>query len=344
MPLDFVISPRSETLGSLLQTKIDQKTKPLGALGQLEALALQIGLCQNTLTPSLNKPCIMIFAGDHGIVEAGVSAYPQTVTAQMVANFLTGGAAISVFARQHQLELLIVDAGVNADLTPHPRLIDVKIGKGTNNFLKHPAMTAEACSKAMQAGSKLVLQQHDNGCNCIGFGEMGIGNTSSAALLMHCLTALPLAQCVGRGTGLNDEQLQNKISVLQQALNRHKNSNDPLEALATFGGFEIAMMAGAYLKAAESGMLIIVDGFIAGTALLVVCKLYPQVLDYCVFSHVSSEQGHHDLLDHFNARPLLNLDLRLGEGSGIALAYPLLQSAVVFLNEMATFAEAGVDH
>jgi nicotinate-nucleotide--dimethylbenzimidazole phosphoribosyltransferase len=205
-------------------------------------------------------------------------------------------------------------------------------------------MSIEAYTKAIQSGAELVLKQHNNGCNCIGFGEMGIGNTSSAALLMHCLTAIPLAQCVGRGTGLNDDQLQNKITVLRQALNRHKNSSVPLEVLATFGGFEIAMMVGAYLKAAELGMLIIVDGFIAGTALLVACKLYPQVLDYCVFSHASSEQGHHALLDHFNAKALLNLDLRLGEGSSIALAYPLLQSAVVFLNEMATFAEAGVDH
>lgn len=344
MPLDFVICSRSEALATTLQAKINQKTKPLGALGQLESLALQIGMCQNTLTPGLNKPCIIIFAGDHGIVEYGVSAYPQAVTAQMVANFLAGGAAISVFARQHQLELLIVDAGVNADLASHPRLIDAKIGKGTLNFLTHPAMTTEECTQALQAGAELVSEQHRNGCNCIGFGEMGIGNTSSAALLMHSLTDIPLNQCVGRGAGLNDEQLQNKITILQQALIRHKNITKPLDILATFGGFEIAMMVGAYLKAAESGMLIMVDGFIAGTALLAACKLYPQALDYCVFSHVSSEQGHQALLDQFNARALLNLDLRLGEGSGIALAYPLLQSAVVFLNEMATFDEAGVDH
>ena len=344
MPLDFIICPRSETLAATLQTKIDQKTKPLGALGQLESLALQIGLIQDSLTPSLTKPCIIIFAGDHGIVESGVSAYPQTVTAQMVANFLAGGAAISVFAQQHQLELLIADAGVNADLASHPRLIDAKIGKGTKNFLTHPAMTTDDCTKALQAGAELVLQQHNYGCNCIGFGEMGIGNTSSAAMLMHCLTSMPLAQCVGRGTGLNDAQLQNKLTVLQQALNQHKGITEPLDILATYGGFEIAMMAGAYLKAAELGMLIMVDGFIAGAALLVACKLYPQVLDYCVFSHVSSEQGHQALLNQFNARPLLTLDLRLGEGSGIALAYPLLQSAVVFLNEMATFDEAGVDH
>ena len=344
MPLGFVICSRSETLGSLLQAKIDQKTKPLGALGQLESLGLQIGLCQNTLTPHLNKPCIIIFAGDHGIVESGVSAYPQTVTAQMVANFLSGGAAISVFARQHKLELLIVDAGVNADLTSHPGLIDAKIGKGTKNFLTQSAMTIDACTEAIQAGAERVLQQHDDGCNCIGFGEMGIGNTSSAAMLMHCLTAMPLAQCVGRGTGLNDDRLYNKVGILQQALKQHKGITEPLDVLATFGGFEIAMMVGAYLKAAESGMLIMVDGFIASTALLVAYKLHPQVLDYCVFSHVSSEQGHQALLDQLNAKALLKLDLRLGEGSGIALAYPLLQSAVIFLNEMATFSEAGVDH
>ena len=343
MPLDFVIAPLSSTLNADLQNKIDQKTKPLGSLGQLEALALQIGLCQNSLSPTLNKPCILIFAGDHGIVEAGVSAYPQAVTAQMVANFLSGGAAISVFARQHNIELLIVDAGVNADLNSHPKLIAAKIGKGTRNFLISPAMTLAECGLALKAGSELIFQQYQKGCNCIGFGEMGIGNTSSAALLMHSLTHLPLAQCVGRGTGLNDSQLQKKLDVLQQAFIRHQNLTKPLDILAAVGGFEIAMMVGAFLKAAELGMLILVDGFIAGAALLVAYKLHPQVLDYCVFSHVSSEQGHQALLQQFNAKPLLNLELRLGEGSGIALAYPLLQSALLFLNEMATFAEAGVD-
>lgn len=344
MPLDFVIHPLKSTLTPALQAKIDQKTKPLGSLGQLEALALQIGRCQNTLTPSLNKPCIIIFAGDHGIVEAGVSAYPQIVTAQMVANFLAGGAAINVFARQHQLELLIVDAGVNADLNSHPALIDAKIGKGTRNFLTHPAMTEADCLKALQAGAGIVRRQYEKGCNCTGFGEMGIGNTSSAALLMHALTAIPLEQCVGRGTGVNDQQLQNKLTVLQRAFAHHDNATSPLSALATFGGFEIAMMVGAYLKAAELGMLIMVDGFIASAALLVAAKLYPEVLDYCVFSHVSSEQGHQALLNHFNAKALLAMELRLGEGSGVAIAFPLLQSALKFLNEMATFDDAGVDH
>jgi len=342
--LNFVIPPRPSTLSSALQSKIDQKTKPLGSLGQLESLAMQIGLCQNSLTPSIDKPCIVIFAGDHGIVEAGVSAYPQTVTAQMVNNFLAGGAAISVFARQHDIELLIADAGVNADLNSHPKLIDAKIGKGSKNFLTEAAMTAEECHKAVQTGADLILRQHQSGCNCIGFGEMGIGNTSSAAVLMHRLTGLSLVRCVGRGTGLNDGQLQHKVVVLQRALNKHKDVIEPLDVLTTFGGFEVAMMVGAYLKAAELGMLILVDGFIAGAALLVAYKLFPHVLDYCVFSHVSSEQGHQTLLNQFNAKPLLNLELRLGEGSGIALAYPLVQSAVRFLNEMATFDEAGVDH
>lgn len=343
MPLNFVIPPLASTLNTALQTKIDQKTKPLGALGQLESLALQIGRCQHSLTPKLNKPCIFIYAGDHGIVEAGVSAYPQAVTAQMVGNFLAGGAAISVFAKQHDIDLFIVDAGVNADLDSHPKLIDAKIGKSTKNFLTAPAMTVDECSKAMQAGADQVSRQYESGCNCIGFGEMGIGNTSSAALLMHRLTGLSLVRCVGRGTGLSDDQLRHKVTVLQRALNLHKGATEPLSVLTTFGGFEIAMMVGAYLKAAELGMLILVDGFIASTALLVGYKLYPSVLDYCVFSHVSSEQGHQVLLHQFNTKPLLNLELRLGEGSGIALAYPLLQSAVMFLNEMATFAEAGVD-
>jgi nicotinate-nucleotide--dimethylbenzimidazole phosphoribosyltransferase len=350
VPLNFVIPPVATTLQAALQRKINQKTKPLGALGQLENLALQIGLCQNSLTPCLTKPSILIFAGDHGIVASGVSAYPQTVTAQMVANFLAGGAAISVFAKQHGLNLLVVDAGVNADLHPHAQLVNAKIAKGTRNFLTEAAMSQAQCLQAIQAGADLVAEQFALGCNCIGFGEMGIGNTSSAALLMHTLTGLPLAQCVGRGTGLDDVQLARKVSVLQQALEQNVGwvsdsvtQQTPTNVLATFGGFEIAMMVGAYLQAAQSGMIIMVDGFIASSALLVASTLYPNVLDYCVFSHVSNEQGHQALLAHFNAKPLLNLDLRLGEGSGIALAYPLLQSAVLFLNEMASFAEAGVD-
>lgn len=343
MPLNFAIKPVAAGLKSALQQHIDQKTKPLGALGQLETVALTIGLIQGTLTPCLTAPTIVIFAGDHGIAQAGVSAYPQAVTAQMVANFLAGGAAISVFARQHQLKLAIVDAGINADLPEHPDLISAKIAKGTHNFLQQPAMSDAQCQAAIQAGARLVVGLNQAGCNCLGLGEMGIGNTSSAALLVHCLAAIPLAQCVGRGTGLDDKQLQTKLDVLTRALNFHPTLTDPLSVLATFGGFEIAMMVGAYLQAAELGMVIMVDGFIASAALLVAHALDNHVLGYCLFSHLSSEVGHRALLAHFNAKPLLNLDLRLGEGSGVALAYPIIQSAVAFLNEMATFAEAGVE-
>ncbi|MEQ1558910.1 MAG: nicotinate-nucleotide--dimethylbenzimidazole phosphoribosyltransferase [Methyloglobulus sp.] len=343
MPLNTTISPVSLRLKTDLQEKVDQKTKPLGSLGQLETLAVNIGLIQDSLSPILSKPTILIFAGDHGIAEAGVSAYPQAVTGQMVGNFLAGGAAINIFASQHELALSIVDAGVNADLAAHPNLINRKIAKGTANFLHHPAMSKDDCESAIQAGMALVNQQHVNGCNCIGFGEMGIANTSSAALLVHCLTSLPLEQCVGRGTGLDDKQLQHKLKVLQQALDFHGHLNAVDDVLAVFGGYEIAMMVGAYLKAAELGMVIMVDGFIACAALLVAHNINRDLLDYCLFSHVSSERGHQAVLSYLNAKPLLNLELRLGEGSGIALAYPLIKSAVLFLNEMASFTEATVD-
>ena len=325
-----------------LQTKIDQKTKPLGALGRLENLALQIGLILNTLTPKISQPTLLIFAADHGISQSGVSAYPASVTAQMVLNFLNGGAAINVFARQHNLNLKIIDAGVNADFPAHENLINAKVAYGTQNFLYSPAMSLSECETAMNTGAMLVQTQFEAGCNCIGFGEMGIGNTASAAALMHLFTRIPLDECVGRGTGLNDEQLAHKRGLLQQALATHSVTK-PLDILATFGGFEIAMMVGAYLKAAELKMLILVDGFVTCAALLVAQQIEPAVLKNCIFSHVGSENGHRALLKHFNAQPLLDLALRLGEGSGIALAYPLIQSAILFLNEMATFEEAGVD-
>jgi nicotinate-nucleotide--dimethylbenzimidazole phosphoribosyltransferase len=303
-------------------------------------LALQIGLIQNSLTPQLQKTTLLIFAGDHGIAQAGVSAYPQSVTAQMVANFLSGGAAINVFAKQHGLDLWIVDAGVNADLAAHPRLVNEKISKGTANFLHQPAMSAEECLQAIQAGAKIVSSLD---CDCIGLGEMGIGNTSSAALLMHCLTQFPLEECTGRGTGLDDAQLQHKISVLKQAVQHHSIDNTPFNVLATFGGFEIAMMVGAMLQAAAMRKVILIDGFITTAAFLVAFELNPRVRNYCVFSHGSNERGHEKLLCILSAKPLLRLGLRLGEGSGVALAYPLLQSALLFLNDMATFDEAGVD-
>ncbi|QEZ47602.1 nicotinate-nucleotide--dimethylbenzimidazole phosphoribosyltransferase [Cupriavidus oxalaticus] len=336
------ITPLDNTLRPALQAAIDDKTKPLGALGRLESLALQLGLILGTQRPVLQRPTVIVFAADHGVADAGVSAYPAEVTAQMVRNFLAGGAAINVFSRQHGIALEIVDAGVRAPLPAAPGLVNCRIADGTRNFAQEPAMSPEQAAAAMTAGMARVLRHAQQGCNVIGFGEMGIANTSAAACLMQRLTGLPLADCIGRGTGLDDAGLARKREVLVGALTLHADALAPLDVLATFGGFEIAMMAGAYLAAAASRMVILVDGFIASAALLVAQRIDPSVLQYCVFTHCSHERGHRALLDHFGAEPLLALDLRLGEGTGAALAWPLLASAVAFLNEMATFSGAGV--
>jgi len=342
-PLPFPpIAPLDESLRPALQSAIDNKTKPLGALGQLEKLALRIGLICGSTRPELKRPVVIVFAGDHGITEAGVSAYPAEVTAQMVRNFVAGGGAINVFSRLHGLTLEVVDAGVRAPLPNSPGLVNSRIANGTRNFADGPAMTADQRDTAMTAGMARVLRHAQQGSNVIAFGEMGIGNTSSAACLMSRLTGIPLADCVGRGAGLDDAGLTRKREVLEKAMARHADAADPLDALAAFGGFEIAMMAGAFLAAAASRMVILVDGFIASAALLVASRIDPNVLQYCVFSHCSHEQGHRALLKHFDAEPLLALDLRLGEGTGAALAWPLVASAVAFLRDMATFTAAGV--
>lgn len=348
----FNIPPLNSSLKSLnlqpaLLQKINQKTKPLGALGELENLALQIGSIQHTLTPQLNQPTILVFAADHGITNHGVSAYPQAVTAQMVINFLQGGAAINVFAKQHNMTLRVIDAGVNHTFTPDANaintLVDAKIDSGTRNFLIEPAMSLAQCEQAITKGAAIAQKEIDNGCNVLGFGEMGIGNTSSASCLMSVLCAIPIEQCVGRGTGLDDAGVTHKTAILKQAIQQHAlNNQDAIQVLATFGGFEIAMITGAMLSAAEHKTLLIIDGFIATAALLVAYKLQPNILDYCVFAHCSNETAHHQMLDYLEAKPLLNLNLRLGEGSGAALAYPLIQAAVNFLNEMASFSSAGV--
>jgi len=325
-----------------LQQAIDQKTKPLGALGKLEQLALRIGQIQQTLEPVLRHPTVVVFAGDHGIAAEGVSVYPQAVTQQMVLNFLAGGAAINVFTRQHGLNLYIVDAGVNGELPNDPYLLNRKIARGTRNFRHEPAMTPEQCAQAIAQGAEVVSQMGQAGCNIIVFGEMGIANTSSAAILMSLLGDIPIEACVGRGAGLDDAGLSHKTQVLQAALRQHAIEPDPFTVLTTYGGFEIAMLCGAFLQAAAEGMIILVDGFIVTSALLVAARLYPAVLEYCIFSHLSDEAGHQKLLNLLHADPILQLNMRLGEGTGAVLAYPLVESAVRFLNEMASFASAGV--
>lgn len=345
MTLATNITPLSLAIQTALQAKIDQKTKPLGSLGKLEALALKLGLIQETLSPTLKNPAIVIFAGDHGIAHAGVSAFPQAVTAQMVFNFLRGGAAINVFAKTSGMALKIVNSGVAeaiSNFSDHKDFINTPIAQGTQNFASQPAMSASQVQQALEAGAGVVRQLAVGGCNIIGFGEMGIANTSAAACIISRLTGLPLAQCVGRGTGVDDAGLAHKLAVLEAAMALHDTAQSSDGVLAAFGGFEIAMMTGAYLEAARQKMLIIVDGFIATSALLAASQIAPAVLDYCVYSHLSHEAGHLAVLAHLKAVPLLQLDLRLGEGTGAALAYPLVVAAAAFLNDMASFASAGV--
>lgn len=329
-----------------------QKTKPLGSLGALEALGLQLGLIQQTDRPALRQPQLLVFAADHGLAARGVSAYPSDVTWQMVENFLAGGAAVSVLARQHGLALHVVDAGVAHDFAPRAGLTARKVAPGTRDASEVPAMTAAQCAQALQAGCDLVAGLPGN---AVLLGEMGIGNTSSAALLLSRLADAPLAACIGRGTGLDDAGLHRKHQVLQAALQRHEAVTEPLPALAALGGFEIAMMAGAALQAAAERRAVVVDGFIAGAAVLVAAKLAPQLLGYCVFAHRSAESGHRVMLAHLAQQPaarwglagvgpLLDLGLRLGEGSGAALAWPLIQSAVFLLGDMASFESAGVSN
>ncbi len=336
----------STGLRKTLQDRIDNKTKPVGALGRLEDLALQIGMIQGTAHPRLNLPYIVVFAGDHGIASTGlVNPYPQAVTAQMVLNFLDGGAAINVFCRQHDIALKVVDAGVNFDFGNAP-MIHKKIGYGTRNYLEEDAMTREEAVKAMEAGQNIVRDLHKEGCNCIGLGEMGIGNTSSASLIMSFVTGLPVEECCGRGTGVNDQQLETKIATLRSVHRKHYPAvvatPDVTTILQHVGGFEIAMMTGAYLEAAALKMVILVDGFITTAALLLATIQSPEVKEHCIYSHTSGERGHQRMLEYLDARPLLNLGMRLGEGTGAAMAYPIVQSALAFLREMASFESAGV--
>lgn len=341
----FDIAAPSTAMDAALQHAIDIKTKPPGSLGALERVAHRIGRIQQSATPELTRPAMLVFAGDHGVVAAGVSPYPQAVTAQMVLNFLRGGAAINVFCRAGGIEMEVINAGVVADFSAHASLVDIPVARGTQNFVDMPAMTREQLETALAAGAARVVAHASRGTRMIGFGEMGIGNTSAAACLMQRLTGLPLADCVGRGTGVDDAGLARKTAVLERALATHPATGDTpdlLDTLATFGGFEIAMMTGAYLAAAKLGLVIVVDGFISTSALLVAARVAPAVLDYCVFAHASDETGHRAMLDALGAEPLLQLGLRLGEGTGAALAMPLIQAAAAFLREMATFEGAGV--
>ena len=332
-------------LAERLQSAIDNKTKPLGALGRLEALMLRLGLILGTEAPTLQAPQMLVCAGDHGLAARGVSAYPSDVTWQMVENFLAGGAAVSVLARQHGVQLLVADCGVARAIAAReaapgaPRLLQCRVAAGTQDASQGPAMDAAQCAQALAHGMAIVRGMPGN---ALLLGEMGIGNTSVASLLLARLGGVPLAECVGAGTGLDAAGIARKQAVLQQALEANGQAHEPLDALAALGGFEVATLAGAVLQAAAERRVIVVDGFITCAAVLVASRLQPYVLQRCVFSHRSGERGHGAMLGVLRAEPLLDLGLRLGEGSGAALAWPLLESACRVLREMASFASAGV--
>nr|WP_319565985.1 nicotinate-nucleotide--dimethylbenzimidazole phosphoribosyltransferase [uncultured Rhodoferax sp.] len=339
----------SPALTSALQDKLNNKTKPLGSLGRIEDLALKIGQILGTQDPVLDQAQMVVFAGDHGLTARGVSAFPSDVSWQMVENFLAGGAAVSVFSRLNGIALTVVDCGVKHDFlaglpagSQRPGLqVRKAVGaeQGTADSSAQAAMTVEQCQQALAHGVALVQELPGN---ALLLGEMGIGNTSAASLLLSRLAGLDIEVCTGAGTGLDAPAVQRKTAVLREVLARHPNAQSPLDALAAFGGFEIATMVGAVLQAAHERRVVVVDGFIASSAVLVAHALQPLVLQRCVFAHRSGERGHEFMLQHLGVQALLDLGLRLGEGSGAALAWPLLLSSCAMLREMASFESAGV--
>lgn len=338
----FHIQQPDQAIRIDLEDKINNIAKPKGSLGRLEELALQIGLIQQTLSPSLRHPVNVVYASDHGIADEGVSQSPKEVTRQVIHNFLNEGAGICFLSRQHGFDLKIVDGGVDFDFPEIPQLINRKVRKGTRNFLHEAAMTTEEMDLAIQYGAEVVSECHREGCNVISFGEMGIGNTAASSMWMTCLAGIPLIDCVGAGSGLNSKGVEHKYNVLKQALENYKGSNRVEEIMAYFGGYEMVMAVGGMLQAAELKMVILVDGFIMTNCVLAASKLYPEMLPYCIFGHCGDEAGHKRVLDALHAKPLLHLGLRLGEGTGAVCAYPIVDSAVRMINEMHSFKQAQV--
>ena len=338
----FHISRPNEAIRPALIDKINNLTKPKGSLGTLESLALQIGLIQQTLTPTLQHPQNIIFAADHGIVEEGVSLSPKEITWQQISNFLHGGAGVNFLCRQHGFTLKIVDAGGDYDLPYEKGIINMKVRKGTRSYLHEAAMTEEEMELCLERGAEVVRRCHEEGSNILSFGEMGIGNTSSSSMWMTCFTDIPLKECVGAGSGLDNAGIRHKYEILKQALDNYRGDGSPRDIIRHFGGLEMVMAIGAMLQAAELKMIILVDGFIMTNCILAAGKLHPEVLDYAIFGHCGDESGHKLLLEKLNANPLLHLGLRLGEGTGAICAYPIVVSAVRMINEMDNFAHAAI--
>lgn len=339
---DLVIRPIASQSTERAAAAVDAKTKPPGALGRIETLAIQIAGIQDSLAPCADPAQLLLFAGDHGLVAEGVSAWPSEVTTQMVANFLSGGAAANVFARTNGIGITIADAGIIGDLPDTCELRRANIRRGTRNALVEDALTIDETQAAFRFGADMAHECIDTGVKSILLGEMGIGNTSSAVLLAHAVEDLAIAELTGPGAGLDAEGVTAKIAILQRAAARRPARLTPIEAMAAFGGLELAAMAGALIGAAAAGATVLVDGFIATAAALCALRARPEALPYCVFAHRSREPGHGLLLNALQAAPLVDLDLRLGEGTGALLAFPLLRNACAMLCEMATFESAGV--
>lgn len=339
----FNIKKVNRDLEPEIKGKIDNLTKPKGSLGRLEEISAQICLIQQTLTPTLKEPHNVLFAGDHGIIEEGVSVSPKEVTWQQLSHFSKGGAGINFLCEQHGFKLVLVDAGVDYDIPSGHGIIDMKVGRGTRNFLYGPAMTEREMNLCIERGAKTVEEIHEaTGCNIISFGEMGSGNTSPSAVWMHLFAGIPLEKCIGAGAGLDNAGIRHKYEVLSKGVANYGGS-DTIEAkIAWFGGYEMVMALGGMLKAAELGMTIIVDGFIKTSVILVASKLYPAIMDYAVFGHQGDESGHKLMLDAMGVKALLHLNLRLGEGSGAVCAYPIIDSAVRMINRMDSFQSVNV--
>ena len=377
----FDIHPTDKRLAPAIQQKIDNLNKPKGSLGRLEQLAMQVCLIQQTLQPSLAHPCHLLLGGDHGIEREGVSVSPREVTWQQMINFTRGGGGVNMFCRQHGFHLRVVDVGVDYDFSSVPLLqhdlssvpllqndhssvpllqeglgevilaekvtfLDRKIARGTKNFLYEPAMTEAEFCQAIQTGSDLVDDCIAEGCRVVSIGEMGIGNTSPSSIWMHLFGDIPLKDCIGAGAGLNDDGIRHKYDVLSRALARHQSSLSPLYSILSplkiFGGFEMIAAIGAMLRAAERHLIILVDGFIMTACALASIRLYPDSQDYMIFTHCGDESGHRMMLDIVDAKPLLHLGLRLGEGTGALCAFPIIDSAVRMMNEMNNFDNARI--
>ena len=337
------IQPVDEAFAAKAQAKLDNKTKPLGSLGRLEEMARRFAAITENLDPDTSKKVIYTFAGDHGIVEEGISAFPKEVTPQMVLNFLRGGAGVNVLARHVGAEVRVVDVGVDYDFEPTPGLIISKVAKGTRNFSRESAMTREEAVAAIEVGIALADQAKQEGVSMLGTGEMGIGNTSPSSAIIAALSGSTVRAVTHRGTGINDQALEHKIAVIERglALNR-PNPEDPLEVLTKVGGLEIAGIAGLVLGGAANRIPVVVDGFISTAGALIASEMHPHVKDYIFAAHSSVEIGHGMMLKRIGAEPILDLQLRLGEGTGAVLAMSLMEAGVKVLKEMATFAEAGV--